>query len=341
MDKQGVENTGVIVPSASSIIVDHRYNRSFLTACLHFLIKPFRPRLISPSKSERTAEGSPKLKPLVEIQATVIIKEVQICNVWIYELTARLPGGIKYRPKHDLYYFAGGSFVSPASKHHWKFLGELTEQLPEYRIHLVSYPLSPHNRASQSLPLLQALAVELATRADKNKRNVTFAGDSSGGNIAMSLGLFVADTAIKDGDRRTQLKNILLISPTVDLRKTNPAIQEIEKKDPVATIAHTKWVSSQWVDEKMDEENPAVSPIKADLTSLRTLGVKVHGVIGTYDLLYPDALVFRDRLSEVGVSGEWLEWEKQMHCFPLAFPYHLPESVKSKNWVLELLRNNA
>lgn len=327
--------------STPSIHLDQRHARSLRMACAHFLIKPFRPRLITPPKKNDSTIGSPKLRPHMSILGRVAIEEQTICDVHIYQFAAHLPGGIKYRPKHDLYYFAGGSFVMPPSKEHWRLCCELTEQLPEYRIHIVSCPLAPVNRASQSLTILRRLALELCIRADKNNRNVTFAGDSTGGNIAMSLGLYVVDEAIKNGDRRTQLKNILLISPAIDLRKNNPDMVAAEKNDPIMTIAHTRSVSTHWVDDNMKADSPALSPILADLTSVRTLGIKVHGIIGTYDVLSPDAIAFRHRLEDFGVSGEWLEWDKQMHCFPLAAIYPLPEAKKGRQWILDVLRNNA
>ena len=338
-DTQTTEKTAL--SSTPSIHLDHRHTRSFRMACAHFLIKPFRPRLITPPKKNDATIGSPKLSPHSSIMGRVAVEEQTICDVRLYQFAAHLPGGIKYRPKHDLYYFAGGSFVMPASKEHWSLCCELTEQLPEYRIHLVSCPLAPLNRASQALPILRQLALELCARADKDNRHVTFAGDSTGGNIAMSLGLFVGDETIKDGDRRTQLKNILLISPAIDLRKNNPDMIAVEKNDPIMTLAHTRSVSAHWVDQTMTAESPALSPILADLTTIRTLGIKVHGVVGTYDILSPDAIAFRRRLEDLGIAGEWLEWDKQMHCFPLAAIYPLPEAKKGMQWILDVLRNNA
>jgi hypothetical protein len=46
----------------------------------------------------------------------------------------------------------------------------------------------------------------------------------------------------------------------------------------------------------------------------------------------------RGKLEEFGVKGEWLVWEKQMHCFPLAWTYGLSEAKHGKDWILDLLR---
>lgn len=57
-------------------------------------------------------------------------------------------------------------------------------------------------------------------------------------------------------------------------------------------------------------------------------GVRLIGVTGGHDLLTPAALRFRDACCGRGVGGAWLHWEGQMHCFPLAFAYGLPEAVR-------------
>lgn len=35
-----------------------------------------------------------------------------------------------------------------------------------------------------------------------------------------------------------------------------------------------------------------------------------------------------------------MKWEKQMHCFPLMFPYHVREGIDGKDWIIDILRSN-
>ena len=51
--------------------------------------------------------------------------------------------------------------------------------------------------------------------------------------------------------------------------------------------------------------------------------------------------MFRKKLDDCGVEGDWLEWEKQMHCFPLMFSYHVREGVDAKDWIVDILRSNV
>jgi acetyl esterase/lipase len=90
-----------------------------------------------------------------------------------------------------------------------------------------------------------------------------------------------------------------------------------------------------------DLSDPRISPILADLRAFRRAGIKVDGLTGGHDVLTPDALLFRDKLAESGVKGDWLQWEKQVHCFPFLFSYHIAEGVAGKDWILVTLRANA
>lgn len=134
--------------------------------------------------------------------------------------------------------------------------------------------------------------------------------------------------------------NLLLIAPVVDLRFTNPMIQEVKKQDPTLHLPMEIKTAKSWA-EIWDLADPRLSPLLADLSILSKRRVKVHGVTGGYDLLTPDTLLFRDKCEAAGICGEWLEWEKQMHCFPIAFAYGLPESVKGKDWVVDVLKRNS
>lgn len=319
-----------------SIQVTTRDDLSFLYRILRTLIRPFRPHLVS--ASDEFLAGSPKLSPL---KTKCIIYERQSEGLYLYDFRAdtslshQVPS-----TSHHLYYFCGGSFQSPPSSDHWKLCTELCLQLrDQYRITVVSYPLAPNSPAAESLPVLQKWLQATMSEAASKHANVTLMGDSSGGNIALSLGFWWAASISKHSEGST-LKNIFAISPTTDLRNTNPDIKEADKHDPVLTIkasldGHKKWAGA------MPLDNAELSPIFSDPNLLRLHSIKVHGVVGTHDILAPDALKFREACSKAGVVGEWLEWKGQMHCFPLAFGYGLREAKAGKDWVVEVLRRNS
>lgn len=312
--------------------------RSLRTFLLQSLIYPFAPLLTKPGKT--LPPGSPQLHPPSSAQKRSTIIERKVEDIYIYDIsskdsltetdTIQIP-----QRRRRIYYIAGGSFCQPPSPNHWKFCTELARKIPNAVISLVSPPLAPHCPAAITIPHLVRLYKALMSTQEPEE-SVTFAGDSSGGNVVLSIVL----AALMEKPELRPPSSVMLISPVVDLRFCNPAIPEMERKDPVLR----RWVEvktgKQWAG-SWDLSNALLSPLFADLDVLANKEVKVHGVTGGYDILTPDTLLFREKCTEVGIEGKWLHWEKQMHCFPLAFAYGLPESVRGKEWVVDILSEES
>lgn len=170
------------------------------------------------------------------------------------------------------------------------------------------------------------------TRFLERSEDVIFAGDSSGGNVALSLVLNV----LASNPHARVPTQLLLISPAVDLRNANPDILKAEKSDPLMNKRYIDSTARAWAGD--DRANPQFSPLLRDIGVLRERGVVVNGVIGLADVLAPDARKFVEKCEKEEVSGSWLIWERQMHCFPLAFSYKmLPECTEAVEWMVERL----
>lgn len=333
-----------VAPSLSqpSIRVDHRDSRSIASTAVQKLVKSISAFIFRPKPPQ--PEGSPLLVLHKSAEKICHIHKAQIEGIWIYIFSNPSSKKNTDEPNHNLFYFAGGGFRDPASKEHWLLCAEMCLKLPQYVINLVSYPLAPNNTAQTTLPRLQTMYRTLLTEARERKSWITFMGDSAGGNIALVLGIFAASLFLENATSTTEevcpLRNIFAISPPTDLRNGNPEIDVISHKDPIlsrkiiddaADVWHGKWLLA----------DVQLSPLLADLSVLQRARIKVDGVTAGYDVLAPDGILFRERLAEYGVSGDWLHWEKQMHCFPIMFPYRVREGVAGKDWILEILASNA
>ncbi|KEF63740.1 uncharacterized protein A1O9_01718 [Exophiala aquamarina CBS 119918] len=311
--------------------------------------------------------------------------------------------------KHRIYYFNGGGFQSPPSSQHWLFLSMLSKNLSQQRtaaasssstttspssslsdahqpqpkhqgdntlipeMTLVSYPLAPNSPAEKSYPIMQKWLSAVLHSADTTHDKVTLMGDSSGGNIALSLGFWAVENHHQAPQRSSSsptsistnpsfpLTSILAISPVVDLRNVNPSMASADKFDPVLTIPLTSRVARAWasppttsrhLSEVADGPHPhpalvtnaQVSPLlnsDAAFQALASNRVRVHGIVGTHDVLAPDALLFMRKCERCGVAGRWLVWERQMHCFPLAAGkgvLGLWEARDAVDWIVGVLR---
>ena len=387
--------------SASSIQITTRTDLSLLYRITRRILRPLRPNLVRPGKPQPS--GSPRLSPPKKSNCDIVESKVE--DVWQYtfipkgKYSSASAGnkpheGSKHRPKHRIYFFNGGGFQSPPSSQHWRFVTELAKSLSsrttshsqsgvssdklEPELVLVSYPLAPNSPAEASFPILQKWLSSILHTADLDHEKVSLMGDSSGGNIALSLGFFAIENhisppseapdphgrpeAIPSSDKRSgfPLASIIAISPAVDLRNTNPAMHEADKHDPILTIALTSRVARAWASKTEESQHLSevddgprphivtdaqLSPLlntDAAFAALVKKGVKVHGVIGTHDVLSPDALLFMRRCEDSGVEGSWLIWEGQMHCFPLAAgkgPFGISEAKQGTKWIEEVIRS--
>jgi acetyl esterase/lipase len=144
-----------------------------------------------------------------------------------------------------------------------------------------------------------------------------FMGDSAGGNVALAL-VLAALRPTQTSDVAPPVPHaVFLISPCADAKNDNPAMRETDKNDPLLSVKYTGEVAEAWAKGLADRDDPLVSPTYGDLDALRRRGVRLDGIVGTWDVLCPDTLVLLDKAAKTGITGEWLLWEKQMHCFPL------------------------
>lgn len=337
-------------PQHSSIHLLHRHERSAGTHMVHLLTKPLRSQFGRPKK--KYPHGSPSLKPTKVIHKTCSISERTVCDIHIYDVVPRKQKkeGVSAFTKR-IYYFCGGGWQSPASPQHWQLVAKLARSVPETCVSLVSYPLAPANAAPVCFPWLMRLYREVMREAEEEGHKVIFAGDSSGANLVLGL---VLEALREDEEKRKSIEEggpegmeqqmtsahpvaLLVISPSTDLTRSNPEIEKLKNVDPLLTPEFIKETAKAWLGD-WDATDRRVSPIFADISLLAKAAIQVHGVTGGFDILAPDAVMFRNNCQEEGVKGEWLEWEKQMHCFPLTWCYGLREGRESVGWITDVLR---
>lgn len=327
-------NTG----SESKIKVTKRTDRSAYMFALEHLIKPFNTSIIKPKKA--FPPGSNQLIPYKNATKRCEVSERKVEDIYIYDMSpkaksAATNGSGDIKSKKRIYYFCGGAWQMPPSSQHWGMCAEMAHQLRDSQVSVVSYPLAPNSPAPVAFPSLMRMYKRLLEDAEKVGERVVFVGDSSGGNIVLCL---VLAALAEDANAKCPVA-VMVISPSSDLRETNPDIKKVEQHDPILRLPFTLENANKWRGE-WAADDPHVTPLLADVELFAKRNVQVHGVVAGYDLLSPDAILFRDKCARAGVQGEWLEWDKQMHVFPLAWSYGLPESVEAKDWILDVLRRS-
>jgi len=198
---------------------------------------------------------------------------------------------------------------------------------------MVSYPLAPKSPAKDSIPSLVPFYRSIL-QFQEGGEQVILMGDSAGGNVALCLVLYVLSQ-----DPEAPIPNsIFLISPCADARNSNPQMKLIDKHESILSVSFTGQVAEKWA-VGLDRADPLVTPLLGPLELLKERGIRVDGITGTYDVLSPDTLLLIEKLQKVDVTGSWLVWERQMHCFPLAWRYGLSDSKQGADWIIEQIKS--
>ncbi|KAL1745302.1 alpha/beta hydrolase fold-domain-containing protein [Schizophyllum fasciatum] len=364
--------------ASSTIQVTRRSDRSLLTRLIYTALRAYRPigqALSSPG--DPYPPGSPRLTPNASWTDGCTLTEREVEGIYIYDLvrcesededtiaTANKESHTDEAHLADnshptspeierrIYFVAGGSWRQPPTKEHWKFVAKLARLLPRTALSVVSVPLAPAETAPTVYPRLLALYARVMADAEERGERIVWAGDSSGGNIVLALVGEVLRVG-RRGDKKTAVGErehiaplpapaaLMLICPSVDAKRGNPEIEGIREVDPVLDADESQRHAAEWAG-AWGLEDERVSPVLGEkedhvVRLLRERGIHVHGVTAGHDILGPDGVKLRNLLAKEGVKGKWLEWDKMMHCFSLAWFYGLPESKGALQWIVDVLR---
>lgn len=243
----------------------------------------------------------PRLRPKVDIT-------LQHRSSWpIYTLT---PLGSE--PDLTVVYLHGGGWVNEITGQHWQLAAQIAHQAGATVI-VPIYPLLPSATAADVLPVIVDMAAEHA--------DVCLAGDSAGGQMALSAALLLRD------ERGVTAAGTVLISPIVDVALRNPAIAAVEPTDPWLGRDAIQVYADAWRGD-LPVDDPRVSPLQADLTGLSPLTV----FSGTRDLLNPDARLLVEKATAAGVDIEYHEEPGLLHVYPLT---PTPEGRAARRIIVE------
>lgn len=319
----------------SSIQILQRDERSFFMSLVQFLVRCIRKQLNSGKPKHE--DGSIKLNPSKAKLKTCTLSERSICDIHVYDVVP--PTSYTQVPKKRIYYFAGGSWQTPPAGQHYQLCAQLAKEMYDTAISIVSMPLAPNNPAPSSFPWTLKLYRALMAEAENVGERIILVGDSSGANVVLSLVLEALREDFQAGHDLRQIPHavaIMAICPSTDLTRNNPDIHKIAPKDPFLTPDVIKATARAWYGD-WDPADRRVSPINNDISLLAKRGIHVHGITAGCDVLSPDGIIFRDKCANRGVTGEWVHWEKQMHCFVLTMPYGLREANEGVQWIIDVL----
>ncbi|MEV6771664.1 alpha/beta hydrolase [Nocardia sp. NPDC051030] len=214
----------------------------------------------------------------------------------IYTLTPRTG-----QPHGNVVYAHGGGWVNEIQPQHWALAAEIAVRAGT-TVTVPIYPLIPFGSADVVIPAFADLV--LANRIQYGE--VCLAGDSAGGQIALSTAVVLRD------EHQVTLPRTILISPALDLSLSNPEIPVVLPTDPWLGHDGGLVLGEHWRG-PLPISDPRVSPLFAEMANLGPLTL----FCGTRDILWPDARLLVDKARGAGVEVDFHEATDLVHVYPL------------------------
>jgi monoterpene epsilon-lactone hydrolase len=139
-------------------------------------------------------------------------------------------------------------------------------------------------------------------------RKIAVTGDSAGGTLA--LGLLLALKASQVNNHVVPVAGVAL-SPVTDLSLSGASWTTRAAADPYFVQSQAAELVRSYLN-GADPNDPAASPLRADLTGLPP--IRIH--VGDDEVLLDDSVRFVERALAAGVDAQLDVWEGMVHGFP-------------------------
>lgn len=230
-------------------------------------------------------------------QATVRLRRLEGFPVYQVDRRDQTP------VKHVLF-LHGGAYVSPMKGMHWNFLNRLMAAQP-CKVTVPLYGLAPNYDYRDAYRLLNTVYRDLLET--HVAEDIIIIGDSSGGGLGLGFAQMLRDNHLP------QPGSLILMSPWLDIRLQNPDIADIEPRDPILSVPGSREAGRMWAAGE-DPANPLLSPINGSLEGLAPICM----LMGSDDILMPDARLLRDKARAEGHPLQYLEYDAMFHIWMLS-----------------------
>ena len=150
-------------------------------------------------------------------------------------------------------------------------------------------------------------------------RDIIVAGDSAGGNLALSLVLKLKQ------EGRLLPRGVILMSPWTDLTASGKSHVTRAEIDPVLNSDYLKEMTTNYA-EGEDLKNPLISPLFGDFTGFPPTYIQV----GDNEMLLNDATMLHKRMVKANVSVKMDIFKGMWHVFQMS-PFKTAYEAMDKN----------
>lgn len=218
----------------------------------------------------------------------------------------------------------GGAYYNGFLPFHWDFINYLVANVG-CSVTAPDFPLAPEAGVDDIFEMIEPIYRSLVTHSGSAR--LTVIGDSSGGGLSLALAQKARDRGLP------QPKDLVLLSPWLDVTMTNPGIVESNRKDPYLGL-HACISAGQRYAQGDDPQQPDISPIYGSIEGLGPISL----FVGTHDIMLPDCRKLQAMAEAQGIPYSHVEFADMIHDWMLLT---LPESIEARNQICEIIRRIA
>ena len=274
-----------------------------LEAILQMAAQNPPPAQASPAQLRAWFDASNSQMPLAQGLA---IESLRIPDAAGGSMAAELLGTPQADPRKLVIYYHAGGFVFGSLASH-RALCSYLAQFSGARVLNVDYRLAPEHPAPAAHDDAFA-AYQWALANGYAASAIALAGDSAGGNLALSTGVRARNQGL------ALPAAIVALSPALDLASEGESHRTVD--DPFITRELMSFFNAMYVPGG-DVRSPTVTPFySAELQGLPPVQLQV----GSRERLRDDAVTMAERLKAAGVEVECSVWDGMVHCWQLFAP---------------------
>ncbi len=254
-------------------------------------------------------------KPTWRMRRRHVITEQIINGRTVYKVAPKTASSSQH-----IYYLHGGAYYNGFIPPHWHFIDDIVTKT-SCTVTAPDFPLAPDSTVDDIFAMVFPLYKTLLT--EHAATNLTVIGDSSGGGMALALAQKARDAGIQ------QPKDLVLLSPWLDVTMTNPGIRESNQKDPYIGL-HACVSAGERYAKNYDPKRPDISPIYGTLDNLGRISL----FVGTHDIMLPDCRKLRAMADKADIPYSHIEYVDMIHDWMLL---SLPESVTARDEICGII----
>jgi monoterpene epsilon-lactone hydrolase len=202
-------------------------------------------------------------------------------------------------------YTHGGGFVVGSTSTHRKFAGHLAKHLGVTAV-VIDYRRAPECPFPAQIEDSTAVYRELLARGFK-AQNITTAGDSAGGNLAISTVLKLRDDGV------AQPGAVIAFSPWLDMQHIGRTLETNAATDALVNMSVVQGMSAMFLGQDGSRTNPLANPLKANY---KNGFPRLYITVGGAEALLDNATDLAQIAKAAGVDVTLSIVEGMQHVYP-------------------------